>query len=232
MNDIGRISRLAGWSILVALVVLGLKILAWRVTGSVALFSDALESVVNVVTAVVAWIAIRISHRPADPGHPFGHHKAEYFSAVIEGVLIVLAALLIFREAVTALYHPPTLETPAIGMAINTGASIINAAWAWVLISAGKRARSPALQADGRHILVDVVTSAGVLIGLLLVLLTGWQPLDSIIAMAVGLNVPVGRVEGHFEFRRRPDGPGGSRARSVDDPLHHPCQRRWRAAGP
>ncbi len=189
MNDHSHISRLAGWSIVIALLVLGLKLLAWRLTGSVALFSDALESVVNVVTAAVAWIAIRISHRPADKGHPFGHYKAEYFSAVIEGVLIVLAALLIFREAVTAMYRPPALETPAIGMAINFSAAAINGAWAWVLISAGRRARSPALQADGRHILVDVVTSAGVLVGLFLVIVTGWQPFDSIVAIGVGLNV-------------------------------------------
>lgn len=189
MSDIRHITRLAGWSIVVALFVLALKLLAWRITGSVALYSDALESIVNVVTAAVAWMAIRISHRPADKGHPFGHHKAEYFSAVIEGVLIVLAAFLIFREAIGALYRPPHIETPLLGMAINTLAAAINGAWAWLLITTGKRARSPALQADGRHILVDVVTSAGVLIGLLLVLATGWQPLDSIVAMAVGLNV-------------------------------------------
>ncbi len=189
MSDRGHISRLAGWSIVIAAVVLGLKLAAWWVTGSVALYSDALESVVNVVTAVLAWVAIRISHRPADKQHPFGHHKAEYFSAVIEGVLIVIAALLIFREAFVALYRPHALEAPLIGMGINFVAAAINAYWAWLLITAGRRARSPALQADGRHILVDVVTSAGVLVGLALVLLTGWQPIDSIIAVAVGINV-------------------------------------------
>lgn len=189
MTERGHISRLAGWSIVIATVVLGLKLAAWWVTGSVALYSDALESVVNVVTAALAWVAIRISHRPADKQHPFGHHKAEYFSAVVEGVLIVIAALLIFREAVVALYRPQALEAPLVGMGINFVAAAINAYWAWLLISAGRRARSPALQADGRHILVDVVTSAGVLVGLTLVLVTGWQPIDSIIAIAVGINV-------------------------------------------
>ncbi len=189
MTERGHISRLAGWSIVIATVVLGLKLAAWWVTGSVALYSDALESVVNVVTAALAWVAIRISHRPADKQHPFGHHKAEYFSAVVEGVLIVIAALLIFREAVVALYRPQALEAPLVGMGINFVAAAINAYWAWLLISAGRRARSPALQADGRHILVDVITSAGVLVGLTLVLVTGWQPIDSIIAIAVGINV-------------------------------------------
>jgi cation diffusion facilitator family transporter len=189
MTSSHNIARLAGWSILIALLVLGLKVVAWRITGSVALYSDALESVVNVVTAVLAWIAVRISHRPADKEHPFGHYKAEYFSAVVEGVLIILAALLIFNEAISALYRPHNIETPALGMAINTSAAVINGLWAWVLISAGRRSRSPALLADGRHILVDVVTSAGVLIGLVLVLVTGWQFIDSLVAIGVGINV-------------------------------------------
>ena len=189
MTDRSHISRLAGWSIVVALVVLGLKLAAWRVTGSVALYSDALESVITVVNSALAWIAIRISHRPADKGHPFGHHKAEYFSAAVEGVLIVIAAVLIFREAIGAIYQPQTLETPLLGMAINFSAAAINALWAWLLITAGRRARSPALQANGRHILVDVITSAGVLVGLVLVLVTGWQAIDSIVAIGVGINV-------------------------------------------
>ncbi len=189
MKNSNNIARLAGWSIAVACLVLGLKITAWRVTGSVALYSDALESVINVVTALMAWIAIRISHRPADKGHPFGHHKAEYFSAVIAGVLIVIAALLIFHDAILALYSPSPLNTPVKGMAINLSAAVINAGWAWMLISAGRRARSPALTADGRHVLVDVVTSAGVLIGLALVVVTDWLFLDSLMAIGVGLNV-------------------------------------------
>lgn len=189
MTSGSHISRLAGWSILVALVVLGLKAVAWRITGSVALYSDALESVVNVVTALLAWFAVRISHKPADKQHPFGHSKAEYFSAVVEGVLIVLAALLIFNEAISALRRPHDLQMPALGMTINLVSAAINGAWAWVLIRAGRRWRSPALLADGRHILVDVITSAGVLVGLILLLLTGWQFIDSVVAIGVGFNV-------------------------------------------
>ena len=184
-----RIARLAGWSIVIACLVLAMKAAAWWITGSVALYSDALESVINVVTASFAWIAIRISHRPADKTHPFGHYKAEYFSAVVAGILIVIAALLIFTEAVSALIAPHELNTPLAGMAINAVAAGINGLWAWLLISEGRRARSPALSADGRHILVDVVTSAGVLVGLVLVLTTGWLFLDSLIAIAVGINV-------------------------------------------
>lgn len=189
MKNSNHIAQLAGWSIAIACLVLGLKITAWRITGSVALYSDALESVVNVVTALMAWIAIRISHRPADKGHPFGHHKAEYFSAVVAGVLIVIAALLIFHDAVLALYNPMPLNTPVKGMAINFSAAVINAGWAWLLISAGRKARSPALTADGRHVFVDVVTSAGVLVGLALVVLTDWLFLDSLMAIGVGVNV-------------------------------------------
>lgn len=189
MSANSPIARLAGLSIVVAALVFALKVIAWWITGSVALYSDALESVINMVTAGFAWVAIRISQRPADKNHPFGHHKAEYFSAVVSGVLIVVAALLIFSEAVSALITPHKLETPGVGMAINALAATINGLWAWLLIRTARRHRSPALAADGRHILVDVVTSAGVLIGLALVLLTGWLFLDSLIAIAVGINV-------------------------------------------
>ena len=189
MSATSPIARLAGLSIVVATLVFALKAAAWWITGSVALYSDALESVINVVTAAFAWIAIRISQRPADKNHPFGHHKAEYFSAVVSGILIVVAALLIFSEAISALITPHQLETPGVGMGINAVAAIINGLWAWLLIRTARRHRSPALAADGRHILVDVVTSAGVLIGLALVLLTGWLFLDSLLAIAVGINV-------------------------------------------
>lgn len=184
-----HVTRLAGWSIVVALLVLALKVAAWRITGSVALYSDALESVVNVVTALLAWFAVRISHKPADKEHPFGHSKAEYFSAVVEGVLIVLAALLIFSEAIQALFRPSELQTPALGMTVNLISTAINAAWASVLIRFGKRWQSPALSADGRHVMVDVVTSIGVLVGLTLVIVTGWQFIDSVVAIGVGINV-------------------------------------------
>ncbi|WP_136658987.1 cation diffusion facilitator family transporter [Nitratireductor sp. XY-223] len=203
MSSKNRITNLAGWSIAVAGLVLILKTLAWWITGSVALFSDALESVINVVTASLAWLAIRISHVPADKRHPFGHYKAEYFSAVVAGVLIVVAALLIFTEAVSALANPHALNEPASGMAVNGLAAVINGLWAWRLIREGRRSRSPALSADGRHIMVDVVTSAGVIVGLGLVLATGWLFLDSLIAIGIGINV---LLEGWKVIRSSVDG--------------------------
>jgi len=183
------VRRLAFWGIPLSLAVMGLKMLAWYVTGSVALLSDGLESTVNVIAAVIAWLAIGYAARPADKSHPFGHHKAEYFSAVIEGVLIVVAALLIVQEAASHLSNPVLPQAPILGLGINTLAATINAAWAYVLISAGRRHRSPALSADGEHVLSDVVTSAGVLVGLLLALGTGYAILDPVMAIIVAINI-------------------------------------------
>lgn len=181
--------RLAFWGIPLSLAVLGLKLLAWWVTGSVALLSDGLESTVNVIAAVIAYLMIGYASKPADAGHPFGHHKAEYFSAVIEGVLIVVAALLIVWEAIPAMMAPVLLEAPALGLAINFVAGVINAIWAYVLINAGRKHRSPALSADGHHILSDVVTSIGVLIGLGLAIATGYAILDPLLAVIVACNI-------------------------------------------
>ena len=189
MSVKATVRRLAAASIAVAFVVMGMKFVAWYVTGSVALLSDALESIVNVIAASVAWYAIRLSHKPADEEHPFGHHKAEYFSAVTEGVLIVLAAVLIFREAWFALGAPKMLEAPVLGLAINAASAAVNAVWAYILISTGRKARSPALIADGMHINTDVITSVGVLAGLLLSLVTGWEWLDPVMAMVVAVNI-------------------------------------------
>jgi len=176
-------------SIGVALVVMGLKYLAYWRTGSVALFSDALESIVNLITALVALYAVHISAQPADRRHQFGHHKAEYFSAVIEGVLIVVAALLIFHEAYDAFVKPRRLDQPVQGILINGVATVLNAGWSYFLISWGRRQRSPALIADGWHLVTDVATSIGVLVGLGLVALTGWQVLDPALAALVALNI-------------------------------------------
>ncbi|HEV7778894.1 MAG TPA: cation diffusion facilitator family transporter [Luteibacter sp.] len=184
-----RVSNLAALSIPVGLLVLGLKFLAWRLTGSVALYSDALESIINVVTAITAFIAIRVSAMPADEGHPYGHTKAEYFSAVLEGVLIVVAALAILHEAWQGFTHPHPLDAPLTGILINSVATAINLAWGLLLIRDGKKARSPALVADGQHLMTDVYTSAGVLVALVAVTLTRWYVLDSIIAAAVALNI-------------------------------------------
>jgi cation diffusion facilitator family transporter len=184
-----KVARLAFWTIVVAFLVLGLKALAWWLTGSVALYSDALESTVNVIAALAAFWAIRVSHTPADQDHPFGHHKAEYFSAVLEGVLIVVAALLILVEVARAWAAPVNLDQPWPGLAINSVASVVNLVWAQLLIRAGRAERSPALVADGRHIMTDVVTSVGVLAGLIAAVLTGWNILDPALAVIVALNI-------------------------------------------
>ncbi|WP_333900267.1 cation diffusion facilitator family transporter, partial [Agrobacterium pusense] len=155
------VRKLAFWGIPLSFGVLGLKLVAWWVTGSVALLSDGLESTVNVVAAFIAYFVIRYAQKPADDDHQFGHHKAEYISAVVEGVLIVVAALLIVQEAWGALFNPRLPEAPVLGLAINAAAGIINAVWATILIRVGKQHSSPALAADGHHIMSDVVTSAG-----------------------------------------------------------------------
>lgn len=185
----GALMRTAIATIAVAFLVMGLKYWAYLLTGSVALYSDALESIVNVVAGVAALVAIWVSNRPPDAAHPFGHHKAELFSAVLEGSLIIVAALLIFKEAFAAFLQPRTLTEPAVGLAINAAAAAINGAWAAFLIVKGKAWRSPATIASGWHILSDVVTSVGVLIGLLLAIATGWSILDPLLAAVVALNI-------------------------------------------
>ncbi|WP_378943292.1 cation diffusion facilitator family transporter [Paracoccus sp. R86501] len=181
--------KIALGSILVGLVVLGLKTLAWQMTGSVALLSDALESTVNVATALAAVIAIRVAQRPADQGHPYGHHKAEFFSAVLEGVLIIVAALLILHEAWIVIQNPRPISGAGPGLAINAVAGVLNAVWCSVLIRHGRRLRSPALVADGKHLLSDVISSGGVMLGVGLSVLTGWWVLDPALAMLVGVNI-------------------------------------------
>ncbi|MDB5566325.1 MAG: cation efflux protein [Tardiphaga sp.] len=183
------VRSLAQGSIVVGVAVLGLKYVAYYLTGSVALLSDAIESIVNVVTAIVALLAIDLSAKPADEEHPYGHHKAEYFSAVVEGVLIVLAAILILREAWFSYLAPRALDAPWLGLAVNALATALNAVWAWVLINWGRRLRSPALAADGRHLLADVVSSIGVLGGVGVAALSGIAILDPILAALVALNI-------------------------------------------
>jgi cation diffusion facilitator family transporter len=182
--------RLAGLvSIAVAAAVLALKVLAYWVTGSVALYSDALESIVNLITALIALYAIHVAAQPADRRHQFGHHKAEYFSAVLEGVLIVVAALMIFREAYDAYVRPRALTEPVQGLIVNGAATAINAAWSAFLLTWGRRQRSPALVGDGWHLMTDVATSVGVIAGLALATATGWQLLDPLLAALVALNI-------------------------------------------
>ena len=183
------VSRYAIQSLGVAFAVLALKSLAYWITGSIALLSDALESTINVAVAGAAYFALRVSETPPDAKHPFGHHKAEYFSAVLEGALIILAAIAIFREAATHFFEPKELEAPGLGIAFNVVATTINAVWGWRLIRIGSRERSPALDAGGQHVLSDAVSSASVVVGLTAAVLTGWLRLDAIIAACVGVYI-------------------------------------------
>ncbi|AFR49844.1 cation diffusion facilitator family transporter [Gordonia sp. KTR9] len=193
------LSAFAVLSIVTAIVVIGLKLIAWRVTGSVGLLSDALESVVNLVAAVGAFVALRVAAKPPDRSHNFGHTKAEYFSAVFEGVMIVVAAVVIIATAVDRLLDPRELEEVGVGLAISVAATAVNAVVGWVLIRAGRRHRSMTLEADGKHLMTDVWTTAGVVVGVFLVAATGWLPLDPLIAIAVAVNILV--VGGQLVWR-------------------------------
>lgn len=181
--------RLAVGSLIVGIAVLGLKTIAYWLTGSVALMSDALESIVNVATALFALIAIRIASTPADAHHPYGHHKAEFFSAVLEGVMIIIAALLIIEEAYKGFLNPRPLDAPLEGLLVNGLATAINGFWCWMLIVQGRRHKSPALVADGHHLLSDVISSGAVVLGVLLAVITGWYVLDPLLASLVALNI-------------------------------------------
>ena len=183
------LARFAWLSIGAAILTIGLKTMAYLFTGSVGLLSDALESLVNLVSAVLALIVLHIAARPPDEEHAYGHTKAEYFSSGVEGALITLAAISIALATVDRLLHPQPIEQGIVGLAVSSVASLINLGTALVLRSAGRRYRSIVLQADARHLLTDVVSSAGVVIGIALVLVTRWHWLDSVIALAVAANI-------------------------------------------
>ena len=189
LRSLDELSAIALASIAVAILVTAIKYAAYAWTGSVALYSDAMESIVNVVTAIAALIAIRISTVPADSTHPFGHHKAEYFAAVLGGALIIVASLLILSETKDAVLHPRVIENTGLGLVINGLATAINAAWGSFLIARGRTLRSAALAADGFHVLTDVKTSAGILTGLVLATLTGWAALDALLGALVALHI-------------------------------------------
>ncbi|MEI2818768.1 MAG: cation diffusion facilitator family transporter [Marmoricola sp.] len=182
-------TRFAWLSIAAAVLTIGLKTGAYFLTGSVGLLSDAAESVVNLVAAVVALIALRVAAQPADAEHPYGHAKAEYFSAVVEGIMIFVAAIFIIYSAVQRFLDPQPIENVGIGLGVSVFASVINGLVAWKLINVGREERSITLTADGKHLLTDVWTSVGVVLGVMLVALTGWLRLDPIIAFLVGLNI-------------------------------------------
>lgn len=181
--------RLLLASVVVALVTIGLKTLAWWITDSVSLLSDALESLVNLAGATFGLWMVTIAARPADDDHPYGHHKAEYFSSGFEGVLIIAAALAIMWAAASRLMNPVPLDKLSWGMTLTVVSSALNGLLAWVMFRAAKVHRSVALEGDARHLVTDVWTSAGVLVGLALVLLTDWLWVDPLVAVLVALNI-------------------------------------------
>ncbi|MBK7059939.1 MAG: cation transporter [Rubrivivax sp.] len=176
-------------SVVVALATIALKTGAWWVSGSVSLLSDALESLVNLAGAVFALAMVTIAERPPDDDHPYGHHKAEYFSSGFEGVLIFIAALAIVWAAVQRLLHPQPLDAVGLGIALSVFSSVLNGALAWAMLKKARSHRSMALEADARHLFTDVWTSAGVVVGLFAVMATGWLWLDPVVAIAVALNI-------------------------------------------
>jgi len=184
-----QVSAYLKLSIAVALATIALKTGAWWVSGSVSLLSDALESLVNLAGAMFALAMVTVAARPADDDHPYGHHKAEYFSSGFEGVLIFVAALAIVVAAVDRLLHPQPLEAVGLGLVLSVVSSAMNGALAWSMLKKARSARSMALEADARHLFTDVWTSAGVVVGLLAVMYTGWLWLDPVIAIAVALNI-------------------------------------------
>lgn len=183
--------RYAWLSVAAAVATIALKTVAFALTGSVGLLSDALESVVNLVAAVFMVVVLRIASRPADEGHLYGHAKAEYFAAGAEGTMILAAAAAIVFSAVVRLIDLRPLEDVGPGLLVSITAAVINGAVATVLLRAGRRYRSITLTADGRHLLTDVWTSAGVVVAVGAVAVTGWDVLDPLIALAVGANIVV-----------------------------------------
>jgi len=186
-----RLFRLLWLSVGAALATITLKTVAYLLTGSVGLLSDAAESVVNLVAAIVAMLALRFALKPADEDHAYGHQKAEYFSAGVEGTLVLVAAVTIGVAAFGRLLDPQPIDSAGIGLAVSAGATLINLAVGVILLRAGREERSIVLEADGRHLITDVWTSVGVIAGVAAVALTGWETLDPLIAIAVAINIVV-----------------------------------------
>ena len=184
-----RLFKLLWLSVAAALATIALKTIAYLLTGSIGLLSDAAESVVNLVAAVVAMAALRWALKPADEEHAYGHQKAEYFSAGVEGTLVLVAAVSIAVAAFGRLLNPQPIESVGIGLAVTASATLINLVVGMILLRAGRAERSIVLEADGRHLITDVWTSVGVIVGVAAVALTGWEILDPLIALAVAVNI-------------------------------------------
>ena len=182
-------------SVVVALLTIVLKTLAWWLTGSVGLLSDALESFVNLAGAMFALTMVTVAKRPADTEHPYGHYKAEYFSAGFEGVLVIGAALAIAWAALSRLWNPQPLEQLSWGLLLSLLSTVFNGLLAWVMLRSSRKYRSMALEGDARHLLTDVWTSVGVVVGLLAAALTGWLWVDALVALAVAVHICVQGVQ-------------------------------------
>jgi len=176
-------------SVAVAIVTITLKTLAWYITDSVGLLSDAMESLVNLASAIFALMMVTIAQRPADEDHPYGHHKAEYFSSGFEGILIIAAAMGIIWAGGHRLFDPQPLQSVGWGLGLSVLSSALNGLLAWVMFGAAKQHRSIALEADARHLVTDVWTSVGVVLGIGAVAFTGWLWLDAVVAIGVALNI-------------------------------------------
>ncbi len=176
-------------SVVVAIITIVMKTLAWYITDSVGLLSDAMESFVNLASAIFALIMVTVAQQPADEEHPYGHHKAEYFSSGFEGVLIMGAAAAIIWASLHRVFDPQPVVELGWGLSLSVASSALNGLLAWVMFKVAKQQRSIALEADAKHLVTDVWTSAGVVIGLLLVMFTGWLWLDAVVAMGVALNI-------------------------------------------
>ena len=176
-------------SVVVAIITIVMKTLAWYITDSVGLLSDAMESFVNLASAIFALVMVTVAQQPADEEHPYGHHKAEYFSSGFEGVLIMAAAAAIIWASAHRIFDPQPVEDLGWGLALSIASSALNGFLAWVMFGAAKVHRSIALEADAKHLVTDVWTSAGVVIGLTMVYFTGWLWLDAVVAMGVALNI-------------------------------------------
>ncbi len=184
-----QVSSYLKLSVAVALATIALKTGAWWLTDSVGLLSDALESLVNLAGAIFALMMVTVAAQPPDDDHPYGHHKAEYFSSGFEGVLILVAALAIMAAAVHRLFNPQPIESLGIGLVLSVVSSAMNGALAWAMLKKAREHRSMALEADARHLFTDVWTSGGVVVGLLAVQATGWLWLDAAIAIALAANI-------------------------------------------
>lgn len=182
-------STLLWTSVVVAVITIVMKTLAWYITDSVGLLSDAMESFVNLASAIFALLMVTVAQQPADEEHPYGHHKAEYFSSGFEGVLIMGAAGAIIWASVHRIFDPQPVVELGWGLTLSIASSALNGLLAWVMFKVAKAQRSIALEADAKHLVTDVWTSAGVVIGLLLVLATQWLWLDALVAMGVALNI-------------------------------------------